>query len=117
MQLRVTRLCLDCEELFVGSTCPVCASERSEFLITWLPVEERRRWRKSAPRAAPGKTGLLNNLKRLVDRWLAEEDPEPTDRTLRTRASDVMPKLNFDEPAEEPETPAASAPKLVPDDR
>ena len=117
MQLRVTRLCLDCEELYVGSTCPVCASERSEFLTTWLPVEERRRWRKSPPKSAQGKTGLLHNFKRFVDRWLGEEDPEPTDRTLRTRASDVVPKLDFDEPAQEPETPAASAPKLVPDDR
>jgi hypothetical protein len=117
MQLRVTRLCLDCEELFVGSTCPVCASERSVPLITWLPVEERRRWRKSAPRVAPAKTGFLHTLKRMLDRWLADEDPEPTDRILRTRASDVMPKLDFDEPGKEPETPAASAPKLVPEDR
>jgi hypothetical protein len=117
MQLRATRLCLDCEELFVGSTCPVCASERSVSLTTWLPVEERRRWRRSAPGLAQGSTGLLHNLKRVVARWLADEDPEPTDRRLRTRASDMMPKLNFDEPGEEPETPAPSASKLVPDDR
>src|SRR5262245_59226671 len=108
MQLRVTRLCLDCEELFVGSTCPVCASERSEFLTTWLPVEERRRWRKSAPRGAQGKTGLLNNFKRLIERWLGEEAPEPTDRKLRTRASDVVPKLDFAEAGEQPETPPTS---------
>ena len=52
MQLRVARLCLDCEELYVGDTCPVCASDRSAFLSTWLPVEERRRWRRPAPRPA-----------------------------------------------------------------
>ena len=39
MQLRVARLCLDCEELHTESSCPVCASDRYAFLSNWLPVE------------------------------------------------------------------------------
>jgi hypothetical protein len=114
MQLRVTRLCLDCEELFVGSTCPVCASERSAFLTTWLPVEERRRWRRAAPGGATAASGFVQVIKRLIARWLGDDD-SLTERKLRTRASDVLPKLEFDEPAKEP-PPPAPAPEFVRDD-
>jgi hypothetical protein len=116
MQLRVTRLCLDCEELFVGSTCPVCASERCAFLTTWLPVEERRRWRRSAPKDGRAAGGYLRTLKRLIARWLGDDDSLVTERRLRTRASDVLPKLEFDEPAREVQSPHAPAREFVRDD-
>jgi hypothetical protein len=117
MQLRVTRLCLDCEELFVGSICPVCASERSVFLTTWLPVEERRRWRRRAPQSWRAPIGYFETFKRMFARWLGDVDPEPTDRKLRTRASDDMPKLDFEQAEEQPQGPPTPAPELVRDDR
>lgn len=42
MQLRVARLCLDCEEIHDGQTCPVCASESFAFISRWVPAPERR---------------------------------------------------------------------------
>ena len=116
MQLRVARLCLDCEELFVGDTCPVCASERYAFLSTWLPVEERRRWRRPAPKAAAAAEGHLDRLKRFLDRWLNDDEPAPAAHSLRTRASDAVPKLDFEEPEKAPQKPPAPAPRLVRDD-
>lgn len=116
MQLRVARLCLDCEELFVGDICPVCASERFAFLSTWLPVEERRRWRRPAPKPAEGAEGHVARLKRFLDRWLNDDEPEPTTRVLRTRASDDMPTLNFDEPEQEPQKQPSRARELARDD-
>lgn len=103
MQLRVTRLCLDCEELHVEDSCPVCASERYAFLSAWLPSEERRRWRRPAPRLVPGGRGPIELLRR-VGRWIGLGDPEEP-LTLRTRASDHMPRLDFDGPGEEPGQP------------
>ena len=43
MQLRIARLCLDCEELHNAQTCPVCASESFAFLTRWVPAPERRK--------------------------------------------------------------------------
>ena len=43
MQLRVARLCLDCEELHDQRQCPVCASEAYAFLTQWMPAPERRK--------------------------------------------------------------------------
>jgi hypothetical protein len=116
MQLRVARLCLDCEELFVGDTCPVCASQRYAFLSTWLPVEERRRWRKPPPKAAEAAEGHLDKLKRFLDRWLNDDEPGPAAQALRTRASDAVPKLDFEEPEKEPQKQPAAARQLVRDD-
>ena len=113
MQLRVTRLCLDCEELFVGDRCPVCASDRYAFLTTWLPVEERRRWRRPAPKAARAGQGLVATVKGFLARWLDDDAVEPVDRRIRTRASDVLPKLDFDEAVKEPQPQPAHARKLV----
>jgi len=61
MQLRGTRLCLDCEELHEEDQCPVCASEASAFLTQWIPVEDRRRppIRPTRPPAAPGHTRAI----------------------------------------------------------
>lgn len=42
MQLRLARLCLDCEEIHDAQQCPVCASETFAFLSRWVPVPERR---------------------------------------------------------------------------
>jgi|SRR5687767_11833222 hypothetical protein len=42
MQLRVARVCLDCEEVHDAQQCPVCASETFAFLTRWVPAPERR---------------------------------------------------------------------------
>jgi hypothetical protein len=42
MQLRVARLCLDCEEVHDAQQCPVCASEIFAFMTCWVPAPERR---------------------------------------------------------------------------
>jgi hypothetical protein len=103
MQLRVARLCLDCEELYVGSCCPICASERSAFLTNWLPSEERRRWRRPASRASQVKPGIFSSVKHALNRWFGDEDAEQVSRTLRTRASDHAPDMNFDKTTPESE--------------
>ena len=87
----------------------------NQFLSTWLPVEERRRWRRPAPKAADVPQGHLEKLKRFLDRWLNDE-PEPATRVLRTRASDATPTLNFDEPEPAPQKQSARARELVRDD-
>jgi len=55
VQLRVARLCLDCEELHTDEHCPVCGSEAFAWVTRWVPVTERRtRVRpKPAPSEAP----------------------------------------------------------------
>ena len=109
MQLRVARLCLDCEELYVGSHCPVCASERYAFLSNWLPSEERRRWRRPGPQSDQATSGVLARVRRFFGRWIGDHEVESTNRTLRTRASDHVPNLDFDgTPQESPKTPAAA---------
>ena len=50
MQLRIARLCLDCEEVHAEQHCPVCASERFGYLSRWVPVEERRERPRERPR-------------------------------------------------------------------
>ena len=42
MQLRMARLCLDCEEVHDDYQCPVCASDQFTYLTRWVPVPERR---------------------------------------------------------------------------
>lgn len=42
MQLRMARLCLDCEEVHDEYRCPVCASDHFTYLTRWVPVPERR---------------------------------------------------------------------------
>ncbi len=42
MQLRVARLCLDCEDVHDSQQCPVCASETFAYLTRWVPAPERR---------------------------------------------------------------------------
>lgn len=50
MQLRVARLCLDCEDVHDSQQCPVCASETFAYLTRWVPAPERR----NQPRPAAG---------------------------------------------------------------
>jgi hypothetical protein len=49
MQLRQTRLCLDCEELHRADRCPICASEAFVYLTRWIPADERRSRRREEP--------------------------------------------------------------------
>jgi len=42
MQLHVARLCLDCQEIHDGQTCPICGSESFAFISRWIPAPERR---------------------------------------------------------------------------
>jgi hypothetical protein len=42
MQLRIARLCLDCDEIHDAQQCPVCASETFTFITRWVPAPERR---------------------------------------------------------------------------
>ena len=109
MQLRTARLCLDCEELYVGDHCPVCASEHYAFLSTWLPSEERRRWRRPGRKRSADKPGALESVKRFFSRLFGDDEFEPSTRTLRTRASDHVPNLTFDPPGDASQKTAAPA--------
>jgi len=42
MQLRVARVCLDCEEIHDAQQCPICGSESFAFISRWVPAPERR---------------------------------------------------------------------------
>jgi hypothetical protein len=53
MQLRIARLCLDCEEVHQELRCPVCASDSFAYLSRWVPVEERRTTRRTPAPVAP----------------------------------------------------------------
>jgi hypothetical protein len=37
MQLRLARLCLDCEEIHDLQSCPVCSSESFAYISRWIP--------------------------------------------------------------------------------
>ena len=43
MQLRVARLCLDCEEIHDQRTCPICGSESFAYISRWIPSPEPRK--------------------------------------------------------------------------
>src|SRR5215468_3368147 len=81
MQLRVARLCLDCEELHTDNTCPRCASESYAFLSNWLHVEERRRWRRPSGTAPESEDGIG----RSIGRWIRGQ--KPASAGPQTRAS------------------------------
>lgn len=42
MQLHTARLCLDCQEVHDGKTCPICGSESFAYISRWIPAPERR---------------------------------------------------------------------------
>lgn len=109
MQLRVARLCLDCEELHVDNSCPRCASERYAFLSAWLPSEERRRWRRPAPADSSGESWSSHGaagLMRSLGRWLSGDSPESVDARPATRASDFAAQLKFEDAKDEPAKPS-----------
>ncbi|HET7696267.1 MAG TPA: hypothetical protein VFK57_11205 [Vicinamibacterales bacterium] len=64
MQLRVARLCLDCEEIHAARTCPRCTSETFALISRWVPAPERR------ARPRPDSTDAE------IYRELLEENPE-----------------------------------------
>ncbi len=49
MQLRVARLCLDCDEVHDAQACPICGSESFAYITRWVPAPERR----ARPRPEP----------------------------------------------------------------
>ena len=93
MQLRVARLCLDCEELHTDNTCPRCASESYAFLRNWLQVEERRRWRRPA---AEDSNGDGEGIGKSIGRWIRGGKSDQEHTGPLTRASDHVPNLDFD---------------------
>jgi hypothetical protein len=116
MQLRVARLCLDCEELHVADVCPICASQSYAFLSRWLPSEERRKWRRGGPPAQePGRNGV-RAWSRLIVRWL-DGDAAEGRPPLRTRASDQVPRLDFEQHPQTPQATQSLGPQTVPTSR
>jgi len=101
MQLRVARLCLDCENLHVEDRCPVCGSDQYAFLSAWLPSEERRRWRR-APTGAAATERPARRMMRRIARWMGFKVEETRANHPRTRASDHVPDMNFDKPSPAP---------------
>ena len=91
MRLRVSRLCLDCEEIHEEQQCPVCSSEAFAYLTRWVPVVERRKHRlPTATNVVPQKTGIARWAQRgvvglalvSVGRWWWQSDhlTEASDR-------------------------------------
>ncbi|MGE3178712.1 MAG: hypothetical protein AB7O32_14685 [Vicinamibacterales bacterium] len=83
MQLRVARLCLDCEEIHEEAQCPLCASEAFAYLTRWIPVDDRRP-RRRAQRPVPAarvsrivKSGAVGLAVLATARWLWR-NPSPT---------------------------------------
>jgi hypothetical protein len=62
MQLRMARLCLDCEEVHDEYRCPVCASDHFTYLTRWVPAPERRQ----QPRAPAPPSPDLEVYRKLV---------------------------------------------------
>ena len=97
MQLRVARLCIDCEELHNADRCPLCASESYAFLASWLPSEERRRFRRAPPAPANESWWSVSprDLWHALGRWLAGEPREVATNGPATRAADRASQWNF----------------------
>ena len=49
MQLRVARLCLDCEEIHDQQSCPICSSESFAYITRWIPRPETVARQRPAP--------------------------------------------------------------------
>jgi len=97
MQLRVARLCLDCEEVHDAQQCPVCASETFAYLVRWVPVPERR----SPPRAAAARPARRPSPKTAIGfgvvglgvvglaRWFAKGRKRIEDASLNRDVGDL----------------------------
>ena len=108
MQLRVARLCLDCEELHADKRCPRCASASYAFVTNWLPCEERRRFGRNRTPAG-GTAWRLTAVLQSVARWFRGNVHRPAHATRRT---DLVPELlKLDELGES----ARRAPSIQPD--
>ena len=85
MQLRVARLCMDCEEIHGEQRCPVCASETFVYLARWIPAEERRTRRRPARTVTPEKPQVTRWAQRgaigvaavALSRWLWQSSRRP----------------------------------------
>lgn len=53
MQLRMARLCLDCDEVHDEYRCPICASDHFTYVSRWVPVPERRERPRAEPSPSP----------------------------------------------------------------
>ena len=89
MQLRIARLCLDCEEIHAEDRCPRCISEHYAMMTTWLPVEERRRFRRPSPRALARRPGLLGVVDAIA-RWIQGGTVIDSPAEWATRRSDRL---------------------------
>ena len=74
MQLRLARLCHDCEEIHADQQCPVCASETFTFITRWVPAPERRK------RPRPTTSPEAEIYRRLTD---PESQPSTTAQVLK----------------------------------
>ena|SRR5438067_806590 len=74
MQLRVARLCLDCEEVHGAGECPVCGSESFAFITRWVPAPERRQRPRPAVSEAPDMSDTVKTYRQL----LGVDHREPT---------------------------------------
>lgn len=82
MQLRVARLCLDCEEIHEEAQCPLCASEAFVYLTRWIPVDDRRPRRRAQRQAGATprvsrivKGGAVGLAVLATARWLWRNSP------------------------------------------
>ena len=62
VNIRVARVCLDCDEVHDAQTCPICASESFAYVSRWVPVPERR-----TPSRPPAKSEDAETYDRLVN--------------------------------------------------
>jgi hypothetical protein len=77
VQLRLARLCLDCEEVHDEYRCPTCASDHFTYLTRWVPVPEQRDRPKPKTPPPPDVD---------VYRRLLRGEPAPRKSRLMTRA-------------------------------
>ena len=88
MQLRIARLCLNCEEVHDAQTCPLCASETFSYLKKWVPVEERRvRPRRPTKLFTPTKTQTVmfgGGVLSLLTYWLYRSSSKIQDKAVST---------------------------------
>ena len=95
VQLRVARLCLDCEELHSDRRCPRCASDSYAFLTNWLPCDERRRFRRDRVSVATSGSWFTALRRVVVSWWRGQSSDTPA---LATRRSDLVIPMVLDKP-------------------